>query len=95
MPSQSTYVAGRARRRRDFGGYMTSNLESPGAGSTDLERIVHYRDQAARFRQWAESETARIARDGLLDLAKQYERLAIEIETRIAARDRQSRSAAG
>jgi hypothetical protein len=73
---------------------MASNLGPPGAGSTDLERIAHYREQAAQFRQWAEGETALVARDGLLDMAKQYERLATEIETRIAARDRQMESAA-
>jgi len=32
-----------------------------------MERIAHYRELAARFRQWAESETVPEARDGMLD----------------------------
>jgi hypothetical protein len=63
---------------------MASNLGPPGAGSTELERIAHYHEQAAQFRQWAEAEAARHARDGLLELAKQYERLATELQARIA-----------
>jgi hypothetical protein len=34
-----------------------------------IERIAHYRELAAQFRQWAESETVPEARDGLLDMA--------------------------
>ena len=65
---------------------MTGNLASPPAGSTALERISHYREQAVQFRQWADGETALVTRDGLLDLARQYERLASELEIRIAPR---------
>ena len=43
---------------------------------TKVERIVHYRDLAVQFRQWAETETNHEARAGLLDMAWQYERLA-------------------
>ena len=34
-----------------------------------MERIAHYRELAAQFRQWAESETVPEARDGLLNMA--------------------------
>jgi uncharacterized SAM-dependent methyltransferase len=61
---------------------METNLASPDAGSTDLERVAHYREQAAQFRQWAEAETALEVRGGLLDMARQYERLASALETR-------------
>jgi len=43
-----------------------------------------YREQAVQFRQWAADETVPEARDGLLDMARQYERLAKELEARIA-----------
>src|SRR5437016_1544361 len=43
---------------------------------TEVERIAHYRDLAVQFRQWAETETNHEARAGLLDMARQYERLA-------------------
>jgi len=46
--------------------------------------MMHYREQAAQFRQWAADETVPEARDGLLDMARQYERLATEIEKRVA-----------
>jgi hypothetical protein len=61
---------------------MTTNLAPAGTSSTDLERLAHYREQAAQFRQWAEDETVPEARDGLLDMALQYERLAREIGAR-------------
>jgi hypothetical protein len=41
--------------------------------STELERLAHYREQAAQFRQWAEKETVPEARNGLLDMARQYD----------------------
>ena len=50
-----------------------------------IERIAHYRELAAQFRQWAKSETVPEARDGLLDMARQYERLAIELQASGAA----------
>jgi hypothetical protein len=49
-----------------------------------MERIAHYRELAAQFRQWAESETVPEARDGLLDIARQYDRLAIELQASAA-----------
>jgi hypothetical protein len=61
---------------------MASDATSSGAGTTNVERIAHYREQAAQFRQWAEEETVPEARDGMLDMARQYERLASEIEAK-------------
>ena len=49
-----------------------------------MERIAHYRELAAQFRQWAESETVSEARVGLLDMARQYERLATELQASAA-----------
>lgn len=49
-----------------------------------MERIAHYRQLAAQFRQWADSETIPEARDGLLDMARQYERLALELQASAA-----------
>ena len=49
-----------------------------------IERIAHYRELAAQFRHWAESETVPEARDGLLDMARQYERLALELQGSVA-----------
>ena len=43
---------------------------------TEVQRIVYYRDLAAQFRGWAEDETNQEARDRLLEVARQYERLA-------------------
>jgi hypothetical protein len=43
---------------------------------TEVERLAHYRELAAQFRKWAETETNEEARAGLLDMARQYERLA-------------------
>ena len=63
---------------------MANDLASPGTAKTEIERAVHYRKQAAQFRQWAADETVPEARDGLLDMARQYERLATEIEKRVA-----------
>jgi hypothetical protein len=63
---------------------MASDPALSGSGSTNIERMMHCREQAAQFRQWAEDETVPEARDGLLDMARQYERLAKELEARIA-----------
>jgi hypothetical protein len=49
-----------------------------------MERIAHYREQAAQYRQWAADETVAEARDGLLDMARQYDRLASELEAKAA-----------
>ena len=65
---------------------MTTDPASADTGKTTVERIAHYREQAAQFRQWAEDEIAPEARDGLLDMARQYERLASELATRIGGR---------
>jgi hypothetical protein len=64
---------------------MASDPASVGSGTTNVERMMHYREQAAQFRQWAEDETVSEARDGLLDMARQYERLAQELEARIVS----------
>ena len=61
---------------------MANDLGSSGTGKTELERMAHYREQAAQFRQWAETETNEEAREGLLDMARQYARLAREIEAK-------------
>ena len=61
---------------------MSSDLASAGTGGTELERVMHYREQAAQFRGWAADETTQELRDGLFDLARQYERLASELEAR-------------
>ena len=49
---------------------------------TESERLAHYRELAAQFREWAKTETNEEARAGLLDMARQYERLAAEIKPR-------------
>jgi hypothetical protein len=64
---------------------MASNLASPGAVSTELQRLAHYREQAAKFRKWAENETAPETGDGLRDVARQYEWLASENPFRCVA----------
>jgi hypothetical protein len=61
---------------------MSSDLAPAGTGGTELERVMHYREQAAQFRGWAADETTKELRDGLFDLARQYERLASELEAR-------------
>ena len=45
---------------------------------TAVERIAHYRELAAQFRAWAETETNEEGRAGLLDMARQYDRLVNE-----------------
>jgi catalase (peroxidase I) len=62
---------------------MASDPASADTGKTTVERLAHYREQAAQFRQWATEETGPEARHGLLDMARQYERLARELEVRI------------
>jgi len=49
---------------------------------TEAERIAHYRRLAAQFREWAKTETNKEARAGLLDMARQYERLASDVAVR-------------
>jgi hypothetical protein len=48
---------------------MASNPASQGVGSTELERVAHYREQAAQFRQWGGDEAVPQVRDGLVDMA--------------------------
>jgi hypothetical protein len=71
---------------------MASDLASPGMSSTELERVAHYREQAAQFRQWGEKEAIPQLRDGLLDMARQYERLASEIEAKAGTRARREKT---
>ena len=50
---------------------------------TDVERCAHYRQLAVQFRDWAASEPNPEARDGLMDMALQYDRLVIELTAKI------------
>jgi hypothetical protein len=50
---------------------------------TEVERLVHYRELSAQFWQWAETETNEEARVGLMDMARQYERLTSELKARL------------
>ena len=52
-----------------------ANLAQPAPILTEIERIAHYRDLAVQFRQRAQTETNDKARAGLLDIARQYDRL--------------------
>jgi hypothetical protein len=47
--------------------------------------LAHYRELAAQFREWAKTETNEEARAGLLDMARQYERLAADLAFRPTA----------
>jgi hypothetical protein len=50
---------------------------------TEVERIAHYRELAAQFREWAKTEiNEEEAHAGLLDMAQQYERLATDLAAR-------------
>src|ERR1700730_16479790 len=64
--------------------HMAGNNGLAPARSAELERIAHYHEQAAQYRQWAADETVAETRDGLLDMARQYERLAGEVEAKTA-----------
>jgi hypothetical protein len=62
---------------------MASNLARTGfLGPTEVQRRAYYRDLAAQFRGWAEDETDQEARDRLLEMARQYERLANQRDTK-------------
>jgi hypothetical protein len=63
---------------------VVSDPASGTAGKTDTERLLHYRELAAQFRQWAADETVLEAQEGLPDIARHYDRLAVEQEIRIA-----------
>jgi hypothetical protein len=58
---------------------------------TEIERLAHYRELAAQFRGWAETETNGEARTGLLEIARQYDRLAAELRGRVDAAVRAKR----
>jgi hypothetical protein len=49
---------------------------------TETERIAHYRRLAVQFLEWAKTETNEEAQAGLLDMARQYERLASDLTAR-------------
>jgi hypothetical protein len=49
---------------------------------TEIECYAHYSELATQFRQWAGMETNEEARAGLLDMARQYERLPSELKSR-------------
>ena len=55
---------------------------------TDVERCAHYRQLAVQFRDWAASESNQQARDGLMDMALQYDRLVIELAAKILELDK-------
>jgi hypothetical protein len=63
-----------------------TDAASSGIGKTEVERLAHYRELAARFRLLAESETVPETRDGLFDIFRQYARLARELEARLSQR---------
>ena len=50
---------------------------------TDVERCAHYRELAIHFLDWAASEPNPGARDGLIDMALQYDRLVVELTAKI------------
>jgi len=52
------------------------------AAPPEVERLAHYRELAAQFRAWADNEPNDEARAGLLDMARQYERLVLELSAR-------------
>ena len=74
---------------------MVSGSGSATARGSALTRIAYYREQVAQFRQWAADETVPEARDCLLDVARQYERLAEALETRTADSNPQRTSPVG
>jgi hypothetical protein len=53
-----------------------NDLAQSSAGMIETERLAHYRELAAQFREWAKTEINEEARDGLLDMARQYDQLA-------------------
>ena len=52
-----------------------NDMTKASGGMTDAERMAHYLELAAQFREWAETETNEEARSGLLDMPRQYDRL--------------------
>ena len=62
-----------------------SSLANATAAMTETERLAHYSELAAQFREWATTESNEEARAGLLDMARQYERLVIEAKAKVDA----------
>ena len=74
ISSLKTYVEDAPSNLSDPAGqhlFCAVNVAQPA-----VQRIAYYRDLAAQFRGWAEDETNQEARDRLLEMARQYERLA-------------------
>lgn len=67
---------------RDIQGWGPRGVEYPGVtrGRSPGYRAAHYRLQAVQFRQMAEWEPLAAMRQRLLDLARQYDGLAEELD---------------
>jgi hypothetical protein len=74
--AHGTTVAFHDYRRLPRTFFWRAILARATGGMTEVERIAHYRELAAQFREWAEDEANQEARLGLLDMARQYDRLA-------------------
>jgi hypothetical protein len=57
-------------------------MSNASGGMTDAERMAHYLELAGQFREWAETESNEEARSGLLDMARQYDRLVKDLAAR-------------
>lgn len=67
-----------------MGGNTEALALTGGLGARQLlwparDRAAHYRDQARHFLRMAETEAQVAARERLLELARQYDRLAIRL----------------
>ena len=88
MPHSELAQQGCVNARFAFGGNMASDTQSGTRVGyavqrpvwTSRERAAHYREQAAQFERMAEEEAEEASRDRLLDLARQYDRLAIKLD---------------
>jgi hypothetical protein len=58
----------------------------PKPNSTPAERIVHYRDTATRLQEIAGRAVTVDVRDKLLEIARQYDDLAEQVQGRTRAR---------
>ena len=68
--------------------FPVNSLAKATGGMTDSERLAHYSELAAQFREWAEGESNAEARQGLLDMARQYERLVSDLKAKVEAPDK-------
>ena len=59
-----------------------NDMTQPSGGMTDSERIAHYLNLAAQFREWATTESNEEARAGLRDMARQYDRLLKDVTSK-------------